>query len=321
MWRTPNCDTPCFYRFGGGDIEFIYAGGYWKILTASFPHNDLPHLIGNLIFLWFFGSRLELEFGRRAWLILYFVSEFVARLSVGVVEGLSSLGISGFIFAMFGYLLVADSRENLWRAFATRKIYWAFILFIGTTIIPPPAFLGLEGNNNVAHESHVTGLVEGVLLGNFLLRRQTVWAGIAAGILPLAALTTLVYFPSSFWWQMAKDNEQEVLAWQNVEILSCDTQPTAGTDELPWYAPVIVNLERKPYSIATLGEDSTAQSSELFIIDYRTLTVHTTQYTSAKYANLADSYLRQLFEIRDDAGNCLGRFKPEHPDYNIIVLR
>jgi membrane associated rhomboid family serine protease len=56
IWKTPDCDAPCFYRFGGGDIEFIYAGGYWKIFTASFLHSDMLHLIGNLIFLLFFGS-------------------------------------------------------------------------------------------------------------------------------------------------------------------------------------------------------------------------------------------------------------------------
>lgn len=321
MWRTPDCDAPCFYRFGGGDIEFIYAGGYWKIFTASFLHSDLPHLIGNLIFLWFFGRRLELEFGRRIWLILYLVSEFVARLSVGVVEGLSSVGISGFIFAMFGFLLLADYRESVWRALATRKVYWAFLLFIGTTIIPPPAFLGLEGNQNVAHEAHVTGFVEGLLLGNFLLRRQNLWAGIPAAVLPLAALTTLVYFPSSFWWQMAKDNQQEVLARQNIKLLSCDTLPASGTDELPKYAPVIVNFERKPYSVFALGENDTAQPSELFIIDYDTLTVHIAQTTTAKYANMGDSPLGSMFEFRSDTGICLGRFVPIHSDYNIVVLK
>lgn len=321
MWRTPDCDAPCFYRFGGGDIEFIYAGGYWKIFTASFLHNDLSHLIGNLIFLWFFGSRLELEYGRSTWLILYFISEFVARLSVGVVEGLSSVGISGFMFAMFGFLILADSRESLWSALAPHKVYWAFLLFLGTTIIPPPVFLGLPPPGDVAHEAHITGFMEGLLLGNFLLRRQTVWTGLAAGILPLAALTTLFYFPSSFWWQMAKDNEQEVLAWQNVEFLSCDTKPSQETDELPRFAPVIVNLDHKPYSVFALGENGTAQPAELFIIDYDTLTVHVTQTTNTKYANMGDSSLGSMFEIRGDAGNCLGRFVPSHSDYNIIVLR
>ncbi|PWB70323.1 MAG: hypothetical protein C3F07_17265 [Anaerolineales bacterium] len=321
MWRMPDCDAPCFYRFGGGDIEFIYAGGYWKIFTASFLHSDMPHLIGNLIFLWFFGSRLELEFGRRVWLILYLVSEFVARLSVGIVAGLSSVGISGFIFAMFGVLLIADWRENIWRTLISRKAYIFFVIFIGTTIIPPPEFLGLPPPGDVAHEAHITGFMEGLLLGNFLLRRQTVWTGLAAGILPLAALTTLFYFPSSFWWQMARGNEQEVVAWQNVEFLSCDTKPFQGTDELSRFAPVIVNLEYKPYSVFALGENGTAQPAELFIIDYDTLTVHVTQTTNTKYANMGDSSLGSMFEIRGNAGNCLGRFVPIHSDYNIIVLR
>jgi membrane associated rhomboid family serine protease len=321
MWRRADCDAPCFYSFGGGDIEFIYAGGYWKIVTASFLHNDPPHLIGNIIFLWLFGSRIELESGRRIWLILYFVSEFVARLSVGFVAGLSSVGISGFIFRMFGYLMVADWRENLWRSLISRKVYIFFVIFIGMTIVPPPEFLGLPAPGDVAHEAHITGFVEGWLLGNFILRRQTVRAGISAAILPLAALSTLLYFPSSFWWQMAKDHEREVLAWQNMELLSCDAINVSRTAELPKYSPVIINPARTPYSVFSLGGHSIAQPSELFIINYETLTVHTTPDTSAKYANLGDSYLGQMFEIRDAAGNCLGRFRPEHDDYNILVLK
>ena len=319
MWRTPDCNWPCQYSFGSGDIEFIYGGGYWKIFTASFVHSDIVHLVGNIIFLYFFGKRVEIDFGRGTWLILYFVSEFVARLSNGVFVGLSTVGISGFIYAMFGYLLVADWQKNLWRTLISRKVYIFFIVFIGMTIIPPPAFLGLS-EGDVAHEAHITGFMEGLLLGNFMLRRRSIGTGIAMAILPLAALTTLVFFPFSFWWQMAKDNEKEVLTWQNVELLSCNVEASNQTDEWPRYSPVIVNPKLEPYSVVTFEADGTEHVSELFIIDYETLTVHVAQTTSAKYAN-SGGQLGQLLEIRDDAGNCIGRFIPEHPDYNIIVIR
>jgi hypothetical protein len=163
--------------------------------------------------------------------------------------------------------------------------------------------------------------VEGLLIGNLMLRHRSLAAGIVAAILPLAALTTLVYFPSSFWWQMAKDNEEDVLAFQNVELLSCDTEASNQTNELPRYSPVIINPELESYSVVALEADGTELVSELFIIDYESLTVRVAQTTSAKYANLNDPYLGRTFEIRDDAGNCIGRFIPEHSDYNIIVIR
>jgi hypothetical protein len=62
------------------------------------------------------------------------------------------------------------------------------------------------------------------------------------------------------------------------------------------------------------------QVVNLFIIDYDKLSVHRAQDTSAKYANLYDPYLGRVFEIRADDGICVGRFIPEHPDYNILVL-
>ena len=319
MWRTPDCNFPCQYSFGSGDIEFIYGGGYWKIFTASFVHSDIVHLVGNIIFLWFFGKRVEIDFGRGTWLILYFVSEFVARLSNGVFVGLSTVGISGFIYAMFGYLLVADWRKNLWQTLVSRKVYIFFIVSIGMSLTPPPAFLGLS-EGGVAHIAHIAGFTEGLLISNFMFRSRSIGAGFAMAILPLAALTTLVYFPSSLWWQMAKDNGREVLTWQNIELLSCNAEASNQTDEWPRYSPVIVNPKLEPYSVVTFEADGTEHVSELFIIDYETLTVHVAQTTSAKYAN-SGGQLGQLLEIRDDTGNCIGRFIPEHPDYNIIVIR
>jgi len=318
MWRTTDCNFPCQYSFGSGDIEFIYGGGYWKIFTASFLHSNIPHLIGNLIFLWFFGKRVEMDFGRGTWLILYFVSEFVARLGNGVFVGLSTVGISGFMYAMFGYLLVADWMENLWQTLVSRKVYIFFIVFIGMSLTPPPPFLGMS-DFEVAHIAHITGLVEGLLLGIFMLRSRSIGAGIAMAVLPLATLTTLVYFPSSFWWQMAKDNE-DALEFQNMELLSCSAEAPNRTDEWPKYSPVIINPDLESYSVVAFEQDGSEQITELFIIDYESLTVHVAQTTSAKYAN-SGGQLGQLLEIRDDAGNCIGRFILEHSDYNILVIR
>ena len=192
-------------------------------------------------------------------------------------------------------------------------------MFIGMSLTPPPPFLGVS-DFKVAYIAHITGFVEGLLLGIFMLRSRSIGAGIAMAVLPLAALTTLVYFPSSFWWQMAKDNEKEVLAWQNVELLSCNAEASNQTDAWPRYSPVIVNPKLEPYSVVTFEADGTEHVAELFIIDYETLTVHVAQTTSAKYAN-SGGQLGQLLEIRDGAGNCIGRFIPEYSDYNIIVIK
>lgn len=319
-WRTPNCDIPCGYHFGLSDLEFIYGGGFWKIYTSAFVHSNWAHLLGNLIFLWLFGNRVEQEFGRRIWTVLFLISIPVGYASVVIVEEAPAAGISGFIFAMFGYLLVADWHETLWRTLSARKTYIVFIIFVFITLIPLPGFLGL-GEFRAAHEAHFFCLVEGLLLGNVFSRRQTIWSIAGAAILPLLAVTSFLYNPASFWWQMAKDHEDKVLAWQNLVLLSCEFQPLAATDASPRSLPVLVNLEHQPYHVVAVGDDGNTQASKLFIIDYESLTVHNAYNTTAKYANLYDTYIGQLYELRDDAENCLGRFKVEHSDYNIIVLR
>jgi hypothetical protein len=258
-------------------------------------------------------------------LILFLISQPVTQASIAIVEGLTGAGISGFIFAMFGYLLIADRQQTLWHTLTARKIYALFVgimvvLAILFELIPISEFLGL-GEFHVAHEAHLAGFLSGLLLGNFFLRRQTVWAGMGAAILPVLAVISLLYNPTSFWWQMARDHEKQVLLYQNLDLLSCEVPPSLATEERPKYSPVIINLERKRYDVVAINAGGTVQSSRLFIIDYNSLTVHNTYRTTAKYANLYDPSIGQLYEIRDDGGNCLGRFMPKHTDYNIIVFR
>jgi membrane associated rhomboid family serine protease len=319
-WRTPNCDIPCGYHFGLSDLEFIYGGGFWKIYTSAFVHTNWAHLIGNLIFLWAFGKRVEQAFGHRIWVILFLISVPVGFASVVIVEGAPAAGISGFIFAMFGYLLLADRQETVWRTLTARKLYIAFVIFIFLTLIPVPPFLGL-GEFRAAHEAHFFCFLEGLLVGNLLWRPKTVWSTVGAAILPILAAASFLYNPSSFWWQMAKDHDDKILSWQNLALLSCEFQPLAQTDVPPKYLPIIVNPKHTRYHVVVVDDELSTQAVKLFIIDYESLTVHNAGNTTMKYANLYDTYIGQLFEIRNDAEACLGRFKVENDDYNIIVLK
>ncbi|MGC2323669.1 MAG: rhomboid family intramembrane serine protease, partial [Terriglobales bacterium] len=54
-------------------IPALVAHGYiWQLVTYSFLHNGLWHLIGNMLMLWMFGSQFEMDWGTFRFLEFYF---------------------------------------------------------------------------------------------------------------------------------------------------------------------------------------------------------------------------------------------------------
>ena len=66
-------------------------------------HADIFHLLGNLIFLWFFGSQLERHIGVSWYFFGYFLSISLIHIAF-LVFGTSAVGLSGFAMAILAFL-------------------------------------------------------------------------------------------------------------------------------------------------------------------------------------------------------------------------
>ncbi len=108
----------------------VLSGHWWQLLTALFVHFDAEHLIGNLIFLWIFGSRVERILDRGAFLALY--------LACGLASGLMSLilkpeldtcGASGAIFGLAGALLAIHGSRFRTLSVKQRFKFFALLLW------------------------------------------------------------------------------------------------------------------------------------------------------------------------------------------------
>ena len=85
---------------------FVKAGQLWRLVTCMFLHVDVIHLLCNMYALYVVGPRVEDFFGKKKFLLIYFISGISASLlSVGLNENVSSVGASGAIFGLFGALL------------------------------------------------------------------------------------------------------------------------------------------------------------------------------------------------------------------------
>ncbi len=83
----------------------VQAGEYWRLLTASFLHGDIIHLLVNMYSLNIIGTQVETFLGRTKYLIVYLGSALTASLLSSIITKSLSLGASGAIFGLLGCLV------------------------------------------------------------------------------------------------------------------------------------------------------------------------------------------------------------------------
>ncbi|MCI5159518.1 MAG: rhomboid family intramembrane serine protease, partial [Candidatus Electrothrix sp. AUS1_2] len=105
-------DQSLAYRFGYSPARKNYLG----ITTYSFLHDELIPLVGNMLFLWFVGSWMEIGIGRILYLGIYFMTAAFSALAFGFIEPFSQaplLGATGAVAGLMGtYLVIYCAGKN-----------------------------------------------------------------------------------------------------------------------------------------------------------------------------------------------------------------
>jgi rhomboid protease GluP len=136
--------------------DIINNGEVYRLFTSTVLHASLIHLLGNVIFIKYFGTRSEIYFGAKKYLLIVVASGFTGSLCSFAFTSENSLGASGIAFGLIGALLsvryIMNPEE---RRKATRDCW----LIVAVNLI-----LGLfsTGTDNAAH---VGGLIGGYTIG------------------------------------------------------------------------------------------------------------------------------------------------------------
>ena len=126
-WLNTNFNAiPPLYQF---NFEVLH-GSYYQLLTSMFIHASIPHIVGNMLFLFIFGLRAEEMFSLPEYLGIYLVGGLVGNvLSLAFGPNFLSVGASGAIFALFGACVVYD-RHSVRQSILGALVYAFFLLFL-----------------------------------------------------------------------------------------------------------------------------------------------------------------------------------------------
>ena len=98
-------DINTLLDFGANYAEYVKAGEYYRLLTSSFLHIGLLHLIFNMYALYIIGPQIESFYGKTKYLIIYLFSAIMGSLFSCLFTKSISAGASGAIFGLFGALI------------------------------------------------------------------------------------------------------------------------------------------------------------------------------------------------------------------------
>jgi membrane associated rhomboid family serine protease len=171
-----------------GELGGVSQGEWWRLITASFLHGGILHLLFNMYALYLFGPSLEAAFGHVRFAVLYLLSALggsaVSYLFAHPLQ--PSLGASGAVFGILGATLVVSRRLRYDMRAVTALI--AINLVLGFII---------EG---IDWRAHVGGLVTGMVVAYafaYAPRERRTLIAIGASVLVFAAAIGLVILRTS----------------------------------------------------------------------------------------------------------------------------
>jgi len=152
-----NIDTKVYLLLGVNNRTDVLNGELWRLLTSTFLHFSLLHLLGNMIVLVYIGSLIESKLGKWNYLLMYLFTGIIASTASIIWNSAEiSAGASGAIFGLFGILLALLSTDFYERS-ARKALLISTAIFVTYSIIPV--------GEGIDHAAHFGGLIAGYLFG------------------------------------------------------------------------------------------------------------------------------------------------------------
>ncbi len=176
--------------FGAKYAPLIYAGQWWRLITAGFLHGGFWHIAMNSWALFILVTEAEQFYGTARFIVAYVFSTFTGFLcSLLWSPGSLSLGASAACFGLFGIMLAMGLRQRADPITQAVRAHYGQWLIFGLLLSLVPG---------VDMAAHVGGFIGGFIIGLVAglpglpgTPRETLWkvlAGVAIAITLFAFL-------------------------------------------------------------------------------------------------------------------------------------
>lgn len=155
------------YRYGLKPYDYSLE----SLVIHNFLHDDINHLIINLLFLFMFGFVIELAIGRSAYLLVFLTSGVASAGTLIILEPNSAywvVGASGAIAGLVGFYTLLYGTRKI-RFFYTIVVYFGYVTAPALILLPVWFIYELVNQyfflDQVSNLSHIGGLATGAILG------------------------------------------------------------------------------------------------------------------------------------------------------------
>jgi rhomboid protease GluP len=165
----------------------VVNGQWWRLLTATLLHGGITHLGFNSLNTWVLGALIESRLGWLRLMAIFVLTGILASVTsmVLIPRNGTSVGASGAIMGMFGFLIVWGVLDFAHFVVQIRRNAVILVLVLA------PGFI-IPGVDNVAH---IGGLLAGFFLGFVWERLPETFKtilGVFSGLAFLAAVGMVV---------------------------------------------------------------------------------------------------------------------------------
>ena len=179
---------------GTSGVLSLAQGHWWALLTATYLHGSILHIIFNMLALRSLGPLVEHLYGSSRFFIMYTLAGLAGSLLSSSVGTYSSVGASGAVFGLGGALFYYG-----WRRGGTfgQSIFRNMAFFLGINLV-----LGFSSGGLIDNWGHLGGLIGGALFAAVLgfeeQRPETLWQHIFALLAILFVVVCFVLMAASF---------------------------------------------------------------------------------------------------------------------------
>ena len=190
-------------RFGAAFTPAIFAGQYWRYVTAMFLHGDFMHLLFNCVAILIIAPKIEEAFGPRRFLLIYILAGIAGNVVSVYVRHMAGqpvllVGASGAVYGLLGAGAIHGHKIGGPQG---NQIFKFMIAWIVLGIL----YSFLHRGDNFAHAG---GAIAGGIIAQLLRPHaqssynKKLWQALEIGCLTLVAACFVLMLHSLFTYQL-----------------------------------------------------------------------------------------------------------------------